>query len=1458
MLATHRANSPVALDHVAKPDCPVQLPQEDTGRGAPALFFAEPEQTAFDEPPDQTQPAAPTHAATNTMSPPQQTSPESGRDTAGGPTLAPGLANSSTVVTEQDQSEHPRPPSPATEPFPPLLGPPYEDITVPPHDETRFVDNFDAGSDPSAVFPGQDYIGALPVSAGAELDARLLRQHFAHPVNVLDDIGSDGSFRPSDDVLRAHNRAEAEYQLRAAIHSEPIPAHETAHLVNRSDPSAVFPGQDYIEALPVSAGAELDAQLLRQHFAQPVNVLDDIGSDGSFRPSDDVLRAHNRAEAEYQLRAAIHSEPIPAHETAHLVDNSDSQRMSAFARLQFDDGLYYMHTYSLVLGRDSDRFRRGLKRKRAKKRPKDRKRKRHTAVDDDQDGLGRPQHKRRNEDTLSHGPRSVISETGGIVRVPAHEHQHRRPSEASHSISSLSHHHSQDHSLGISNEEGDTYAPPSVMIDTLPEVPRDLQDHVPDPNSCPFLPIHPRDPEEKGISRRHARIEYDFEAGNWRLHVLGSNGVFHNDEHYYPGGPPIQLRHDDMIQIREVRFFFQLPESEQTEDEASSKSLGGRSSRGLSFAFENGRGQHEDEIMSSEDEEAHESVDPRDIFYRVKGFRPDDSVEDELEEQDDNEDDSDEDDESVDDQPLRKRMQKKPKKQTLKLKLSQKAQIASQRPVPKQKKQMKSKPRRLPSPTPPPPPPPKAVVKKVQKMKQKDVAKEVAKDKIKPPAKELEKPKEKNGEASRPPATEPQARPEPVTQSNESLAAGTIITREICERFSLHESMIGTEYKPRKGPGRPPKDGFMSKREKALLARKAKEDEKARRLGIDPKELEVIKTPTNKAGRAQKEDNGAENEDVKDSVEGHAKTGASDQTNEKKPAKSSKPPRSPSPVMKEEDYTEEELQRPQANYVVMIHEAISNSKHGSLNLQQIYSAIERKYPFYKFRVSTNGWQSSVRHNLGQHEAFKKGEKEGKGYNWVIDPTISIEKERRKRATPPPQAQPPIPYYNNPQQFPTMNSQGAPPPYYQGYSPYPQIHGVHADPTRVGTPGSKDTQPSGPRLPPSLARSNAPTNVATTQGASTYASPWGAGAENTSRPSHTSATQGQHPYPPTTQAGHGYSPYGPPRPALPPSSQGGTYGMLFPNTSNSQAVPSPYQQPYPAISQSQAYSGAQRPYSPYVTAGPPQMAALSRPLPPEPRVQSRYPPHIAPGDVKKLDAFRDTFIERSSEDKAFAERKVDNAIRQVVSPASVTSALTEPELSLVKIITSVLNNSAPQAPPQASQPPGAAASPNEQKVAGPEPPSGRTLSELATNAATIAASDAASAVAVDAKPVPQSTPVPESTLTAPQLSTPPHSNRSDDSKTNPKTPPPANNEPASSALPDASGPDSSHAKTRRPSVEPLTPVPGSPMVVNHRPSSSAGAKRAFCEVSKEEDAMAGDVLPKEEGSPSASKRAKQAD
>ena len=254
----------------------------------------------------------------------------------------------------------------------------------------------------------------------------------------------------------------------------------------------------------------------------------------------------------------------------------------------------------------------------------------------------------------------------------------------------------------------------------------------------------------------------------------------------------------------------------------------------------------------------------------------------------------------------------------------------------------------------------------------------------------------------------------------------------------------------RKGPGRPPKNGHSSQREIALIAKQAKEEAKAKAAGksivppvqgkgLDGKDTKNFKgeennlqpngkrkyTKRRRAGGNEDQQAARESTEHTDSVprdQGHPATVPPKPTKEKKPAK---PPRSPSPVFDESKLTPEQLTKPQSSYVVLIHEALTNSSTGQMSLPQIYRAIERRYPFYKLRVQTQGWQSSVRHNLSQHPAFQKIERDGKGWMWGLVPEVSIEKEKKRRATPPISQQPyyqPGPMMQHPYTFPGMPGQ----------------------------------------------------------------------------------------------------------------------------------------------------------------------------------------------------------------------------------------------------------------------------------------------------------------------------------------------------------------------------------------------------------------------------------------------------
>ncbi|KAL8651605.1 MAG: hypothetical protein Q9226_004634 [Calogaya cf. arnoldii] len=308
----------------------------------------------------------------------------------------------------------------------------------------------------------------------------------------------------------------------------------------------------------------------------------------------------------------------------------------------------------------------------------------------------------------------------------------------------------------------------------------------------------------------------------------------------------------------------------------------------------------------------------------------------------------------------------------------------------------------------------------------------------------------------------------------------------------------------RKGPGRPPKNGIISKRAQAELAKQAREAAK----GNEKSEADAKpgrgkgKSIPIPAGAKQEESNlqpngkrkykkrkskadteGGEPQAVRESTE-HTESMPPEQNaapapppKPPKPVKPPKPPRSPSPVFDEASLTPEQLAKPSSSYVILIQEALSNSATGQMSLPQIYRAIERKYPFYKLRVQTTGWQSSVRHNLSQHPAFCKIERDGKGWMWGLVPGVSIEKEKKRRISPPP-----MPAQGH---YPTSQMMQPPYPYpmpYPPYATYPVMpmgqRPPYAPPPHFAPP------PTASSLPPALA------NAVDTS--STYQSPYATG------------------------------------------------------------------------------------------------------------------------------------------------------------------------------------------------------------------------------------------------------------------------------------------------------------------------------------------------------------------------------
>ncbi|KAH6690319.1 forkhead domain-containing protein [Plectosphaerella plurivora] len=206
----------------------------------------------------------------------------------------------------------------------------------------------------------------------------------------------------------------------------------------------------------------------------------------------------------------------------------------------------------------------------------------------------------------------------------------------------------------------------------------------------------------------------------------------------------------------------------------------------------------------------------------------------------------------------------------------------------------------------------------------------------------------------------------------------------------------------KRGPGRPPKNGIMSKREQRLLKKQQQEMAKKTLPQPPPGEPPIKR----KVGRPRKHplpEDGDRPEKRKYKPRKPKEDGegsdAERRAKEKKDKKSR--PKSPPLELKIEDYTEEQLQKPNKNYGVLIDETLTaahaEGRLEGLTLKQIYKRITLKYPWFYFHTETKGWESSVRHNLIGNEAFKKDETTGL---WSRVPGVELDAGKKRKASSP--------------------------------------------------------------------------------------------------------------------------------------------------------------------------------------------------------------------------------------------------------------------------------------------------------------------------------------------------------------------------------------------------------------------------------------------------------------------------
>ena len=295
-------------------------------------------------------------------------------------------------------------------------------------------------------------------------------------------------------------------------------------------------------------------------------------------------------------------------------------------------------------------------------------------------------------------------------------------------------------------------------------------------------------------------------------------------------------------------------------------------------------------------------------------------------------------------------------------------------------------------------------------------------------------------------------------------------TSEEAQKKILSLLQPGEEPGRRKGPGRPPANGLMSKREMKERQRAIAEARKREKDGEAPGALSPII------------DTGAETETRGDADKlKNKKRKRSDTTGDLKAdtgdrKKRQSPERSPEPT--EDQFTAEQLAPPGLTYVVIIYRILQEVSPTQLNLQQLYREMKKRYPYYRFRPKP-GWESSVRHTVSA-ENFIKGEKDGKGYKYTCNPEKPPAPQKQKQPTAPSNPTnfggygPPAP----PGQFLPGTSQNT--PYSNPYSglhapnPYQQLSASNQQPFANG-PSPLATNPPLPSATQQYSQARNPQN-----------------------------------------------------------------------------------------------------------------------------------------------------------------------------------------------------------------------------------------------------------------------------------------------------------------------------------------------------------------------------------------------
>ncbi|KAK6396440.1 hypothetical protein LTR65_009524 [Meristemomyces frigidus] len=754
-------------------------------------------------------------------------------------------------------------------------------------------------------------------------------------------------------------------------------------------------------ASPTSADAATVANIL-------ANTNNDLGASNWTHDMESFLPVggpsdYDQDDADLE-RILISNAQYPAQ--ADWIDDSivhdEPKDVRAYAKLAFADGDYYITTFEVVLGRDMDFWKQQVKEAKQMWRAEQAVevyRMEPSQPSQPGDGDNNRDPSSKSSQSLEGRPARALpsnfSEQGGAVfyaadedEVGARRTKRKRRLLASKSTSTTS------------------VAPASLhpsMIDITHPNPFSAEaGATSDQPTQAFVPIHPSNASDiRQISKEHLLFRYNFDEEAWEVKVLGNHAYINDVRHARDATVP--LCHHDRIAVTSLQVEFKLPDAENGSPGPS---------RGT-FASDG-----DDEDDENEPETPLRTSPIRRLSNAVAAA------------------DSDEEEEEV--APAKASRKKSGFKINLGKKRKAQNDEEPEEPIAKPAKPTKKQKRKESMEQSP------ETVKKPEKGKKPKTAdKEPAKTvkDIADIADSTDVKQEKGEKAEKEEKVSPPAQPI-------NLEPGSIFEG------------VAPEHLPqkRKGPGRPPKNGLISKRDQSFVKRKQKEYEKR---GIQPPPFDQlvaeVRAETKQkeaAAKAAARGEAPPETPIIQSIETDANMIATKQdavpattmdltmsTTPIEPVRKPSPKakrivKSPSPMKPEAEYTEEDMKKPTMTYVHILDEVLRDHPIGKADLQELYDRICKRYPYFKFKTGTSGWQSSVRHNLLQHERFKEDGRSGKGRLWAINYDHPLEKEKKRNRTPPPRPYPQMQNGN----FPPMPPYGA-----------PNYNGAYAQPGMNGQP-----------------------------------------------------------------------------------------------------------------------------------------------------------------------------------------------------------------------------------------------------------------------------------------------------------------------------------------------------------------------------------------------------------------------